>query len=50
MQSKWVDFIRDFGDAAGGIGIGYAIGCGSILYGVLGALFILISIYLRFYK
>ena len=29
-QSAWKGFLRDFGDALGGIGVGYAIGHGSI--------------------
>ncbi len=49
-KSAWKEFVRDFGDAVGGIGIGYAIGHGSIWYGLGGTILILTSIYLRFYN
>ena len=46
----WSHFIRDFGDALGGVSVGYAIGNPNGLgYGLLGVTMILISVYLRFY-
>lgn len=49
-NSAWKEFFRDFVDALGGIGVGYAIATSSITYGTIGTTLILISIYLRFYK
>jgi hypothetical protein len=49
-NSAWKEFFRDFGDALGGIGVGYAIATNSIIYGTIGTTLILTSIYLRFYK
>lgn len=49
-KSAWKEFFMDFGDAIGGIGVGYAIGHGNIGYGIMGTCLILTSIYLRFYN
>jgi hypothetical protein len=49
-NSAWKEFVMDFGDALGGIGVGYAVGHGSIWYGIIGTVCILASIYLRFYN
>jgi len=49
QKSNWRGFIEDFGDALGGISIGYAIGTSQIWYGVVGAILVLTSIYTRFY-
>lgn len=49
MNSNWREFIKDFGDAIGGIFIGYSAGTGNVLDAVVGTIFILTSIYLRFY-
>ena len=48
-HSSWEDFTRDFGDAVGGVFIGYGAATGKIIFPVIGVLLILMSIYLRFY-
>lgn len=48
-HSNMISFIQDFGDAIGGIFIGNAIATKDLFLGTLGTIFILTSIYLRFY-
>lgn len=49
MHSSWEDFTRDFGDAIGGIFIGYGLARESITLGTIGTFMVLLSVYLRFY-
>lgn len=49
-NSNWKDFVKDFGDAIGGVFVGYAIGKEQIAYGIFGVVLILTSIYIRFYS
>lgn len=48
-ESKWLEFIEDWGDGIGGVGIGFAIGTGQFGYGIFGVSCILIALYLKFY-
>jgi hypothetical protein len=47
--SNWKEFVKDFGDAVGGILVGYSIAESQLGTGILGAILILLSVYLRFY-
>lgn len=48
-KSRWQDFVRDFGDALGGIMIGYGSAREMLSYTIIGTTLILLSVYLRFY-
>lgn len=49
-NSNWMTFVKDFGDALGGILIGYGAADKGIGYSVFGSFLVLLSIYLRFYN
>lgn len=49
MKSNWLEFLTDYGDALGGIFIGYGIGNSSLFSGILGTILLIFSIYLRHY-
>lgn len=48
-RSNWLDFITDYGDALGGIFVGYGIAKQDVWYGAIGITLILLSIYLKHY-
>ncbi len=50
QAGNWLAFIRDFGDAIGGIMIGWGLAKELLGYGLAGATLILISIFIRFYN
>lgn len=49
MRSNWLDFLTDYGDALGGVFLGYGIGKESLLSGIIGVVLLISSIYLRHY-
>lgn len=48
-RSSWLCFIRDFGDALGGVAVGYGIAINSYPHIIVGSFLILSSIFIRFY-
>lgn len=43
------DFLKDFGDAVGGVALGYGVALHSTAHMLFGTVLILLSIFLRFY-